>query len=243
MGQAWGASISSLEDGGEREQVSGCGWLSGCVVVHVINCCMCRSDLIDKLHNYAFHTARCGHQTQYTKILMMRAMNRCKQLMWPATTSLWWCLLLRYCVHWRLMMHLHIHRTVCNGTEGSCFPYDLDAEHANKYTVAWNKAHSSFSETVEFTGQVQAYQHVDRTYRKLTHQEIETPLEERPSFMAGALTHSPNHSLTHPCGPHICRGDLPSSVIRAADSTTPPPKLSQCIHGQDRWEGLEAPQL
>ena len=35
-----------------------------------------RGDLLDKLHNYAFHTARAGHQTQYQRILMMRAMNR-----------------------------------------------------------------------------------------------------------------------------------------------------------------------
>ena len=82
-------------------------------------------------------------------------------------------------------MHLHTHRVVSEGTEGSCFPYDLDCEHANKYTVAWNQAHTSFESTVEFTGQVQAYKHVDQTYRKLTLQEIATPIEERPSFMAG----------------------------------------------------------
>jgi hypothetical protein len=54
-------------------------------------------------------------------------------------------------------MHLHTHRTLANGTEGCNFPYDLDAEHVNKYTVAWNQAHSSFEETVEFTGNVAAY--------------------------------------------------------------------------------------
>ena len=35
-----------------------------------------RSDVLDKLHNYAFHTARAGHQTNYQKILMVRAFNR-----------------------------------------------------------------------------------------------------------------------------------------------------------------------
>ena len=196
--------------------MSSCGWL-------------CRSDLIDKLHNYAFHTARAGHQTQYSKILMMRAVNRC--VWWVAVGGCWAisCLLphlCRYCVHWRLMMHLHTHRTVSNGTEGSCFPYDLDLEHANKYTVAYNQAHSSYGETVEFTGeppsqplthplapwcshlltgQIQAYKHVDQTYRKLTLQEISTPLEERPSFMAGVnslleLLHQliPDPTLSNP---------------------------------------------
>lgn len=56
-------------------------------------------------------------------------------------------------------MHLHTHRCVSNGTEGACFPYDLDAEHANKYTVAANQAHSSFDATVEFTGKASCMLH------------------------------------------------------------------------------------
>ena len=34
------------------------------------------SHKLDKLHNYAFHTARARHQTQYQRILLMRAFNR-----------------------------------------------------------------------------------------------------------------------------------------------------------------------
>ena len=84
-----------------------------------------------------------------------------------------------------------------------------DAEDFNCITVGHNQAHSSFAETISFTGQVNAYKHVDQSLRVVTHQvsvqvagcgeggcvwldeawlwvqEGHTPMEERPCFRAG----------------------------------------------------------
>ena len=108
-------------------------------------------------------------QTNYQRICKIRAFNR-------------------YCVHWKMRAHLHIHRwlashsliathsqpltcrTISNGTVGGNFAVDRDLEDFNHITVDHNQAHSSFAETITFTGQVNAFKHVDHSLRLLTHQ-------------------------------------------------------------------------
>ena len=72
----------------------------------------------------------------------------------------WWCVAVRgvWC------------GTVSNGTVGGNFAIDRDLEFFNNVTVSHNKAHSSFAETITFTGEVDACLHVDHTMRVLTHQ-------------------------------------------------------------------------
>ena len=50
-----------------------------------------------------------------------------------------------------------------------------DAEDFNHITVDHNQAHSSFAETITFTGNVNAYKHVDQNLRVATCQVHNPP--------------------------------------------------------------------